>query len=104
MLSISGRIALFLIVVILTPLILLWLLFDFKRLERVALELEPRDDTVPEFSTTSAYYVHWFLRNIIGRMIMVICLPIIAIIGLYQSIFDGDTFDTLGDLKHKDKF
>lgn len=77
--------------VCLIPVMFVLMLLDFKRLKRSALAVEPLvdDDMPPE-----AYSLfNRFVRKFIAPIVIVVTLPIVVIVGLFQIIFTRNPTD-----------
>jgi hypothetical protein len=88
-LRLLGRLGIAALLIIASPLIWLWLLLDFARLKRVALEVEPRNEAaLGQDHPIYARAFDWFLRNIVGKVLIVLFLPLIAIVGMFMCAFE----------------
>jgi hypothetical protein len=74
-----GALVLLPIIICLSPLAIIWMWLDFKRLKRVALEVEPMREGEE--------------MNVLGRAITFVALPIIVIVGACWSLFSSSDDD-----------
>jgi hypothetical protein len=87
-LKVLERLALVAVLIVLTPLVWLWLLFDFRQLSQLAQEIEPIDETESYAIGMGGRLWLWFLRNIIARTFVVLLFPLIMIVGMCFHLLD----------------